>query len=118
MNLVWHLRKAGLSLLTSCKGNAKPVPGIEDTAVRPQQLPEYIAGVKSIFDRRQLKGSFYGHAAAGLLHVRPVLDLHEAGDVKKFRELADEVAALVRQFKGSLSAEHGVGIARTEFMPE
>ncbi|MGP8201878.1 MAG: FAD-binding and (Fe-S)-binding domain-containing protein [Limisphaerales bacterium] len=118
MNLVWHMRKAGLSLLTSCKGNAKPVPGVEDTAVRPQQLPEYVAALQSIFDRRQLKASFYGHAAAGLLHVRPVLDLHEAGDVKKFRELADEVAALVRQFKGSLSAEHGVGIARTEFVPE
>jgi len=118
MNLVWHLRKAGLSLLTGCKGDAKPVAVIEDAAVRPQQLPEYVAALSSLLERRRLKASFYGHAAAGLLHVRPVLDLHDAGDLGKFRQVADEVAALVRQFKGSLAAEHGVGIARTEYMPE
>ena len=65
-----------------------------------------------------LETCYYGHAAAGLLHVRPVLDLHSAADLKKFRQVADEVSALVRQFKGSLAAEHGVGIARTEYMPE
>ena len=118
MNLVWNMRKAGLSLLTGCKGDAKPVTAIEDTAVRPQQLPEYVAALSSILERRQLQACFYGHAAAGLLHVRPVLDLHDAGDMKKFREVSDEVSALVRQFKGSLAAEHGVGIARTEYMPE
>ena len=63
-----------------------------------------------------LEASYYGHAASGLLHVRPVLDLHERGDLKKFRQVADQTSALVRQFKGSLSAEHGVGIARTEYM--
>src|SRR5438093_1804542 len=65
-----------------------------------------------------LEGSYYGHAASGLLHVRPVLDLHSASDLKKFRQVADQTSALVRQFKGSLSAEHGVGIARTEYMRE
>ena len=118
MNLVWDMRKAGLSLLTGCKGDAKPVAAIEDAAVRPRQLPEYVAALSSILERRQLKACFYGHAAAGLLHVRPVLDLHDAGDLKKFRQVADDVAALVRSFKGSLAAEHGVGIARTEYMPE
>src|SRR5262245_37826296 len=63
-----------------------------------------------------LEASYYGHAASGLLHVRPVLDLHSATDLKKFRQVANETSALVRQFKGSLSAEHGVGIARTEYM--
>jgi Fe-S oxidoreductase len=63
-----------------------------------------------------LEASYYGHAASGLLHVRPVLDLHSANDLKKFRQVADQTSALVRQFKGSLSAEHGVGIARTEYM--
>jgi Fe-S oxidoreductase len=63
-----------------------------------------------------LEASYYGHAASGLLHVRPVLDLHNANDLKKFRQVADQTSALVRQFKGSLSAEHGVGIARTEYM--
>jgi FAD/FMN-containing dehydrogenase/Fe-S oxidoreductase len=118
MNLVWNMRKAGLSLLTGCKGDAKPVTAIEDTAVRPQQLPEYVAALSSILAKQGITACFYGHAAAGLLHVRPVLDLHDAGDMKKFRQVADEVSALVRQFKGSLAAEHGVGIARTEYMPE
>lgn len=118
MNLVWNMRKAGLSLLTGCKGDAKPVTAIEDTAVRPRQLPEYVAALTSILEKRQLQACFYGHAASGLLHVRPVLDLHDAGDMKKFREVSDEVAALVKECKGSLAAEHGVGIARTEYMED
>lgn len=116
-NLVWSLRKAGLSLLTGCKGDAKPVTGIEDVAVRPAQLPSYVAGVESLMKALGLQACYYGHAAAGLLHVRPVLDLHSARDLKKFRQITDEVSALVHQFKGSLAAEHGVGIARTEYMP-
>ncbi len=115
-NLVWAMRKAGLSLLTSCRGNAKPACFIEDAAVRPQDLPAYVTGLENIFEQVGVTGSFYGHAAAGLLHVRPVLDLHDANDLKKFRQIADDVAALVSQFKGSLAAEHGVGMARTEFL--
>jgi Fe-S oxidoreductase len=115
---VWALRKAGLSLLTGRKGAAKPLTGIEDTAVRPEQLPEYVAALDSLMSGLGLQASYYGHAASGLLHVRPVLDLHSKEDVKKFRHIAREVSALVRQFKGSLAAEHGVGIARTEFMAE
>src|SRR2546430_8860393 len=116
MNLVWSVRKSGLSLLTGCIGPAKPVAFIEDAAVRPAQLPEYVRGLQSIMKPLRLEASYYGHAASGLLHVRPVLDLHSAADLKKFRQVADETSALVRQFKGSLSAEHGVGIARTEYM--
>jgi Fe-S oxidoreductase len=110
------MRKAGLSLLTSCKGDAKPACFIEDAAVRPQDLPAYVTGLEKIFASVGVTGSFYGHAAAGLLHVRPVLDLHDAGDLQKYRQIADETAALVGQFKGSLAAEHGVGIARTEYL--
>jgi FAD/FMN-containing dehydrogenase/Fe-S oxidoreductase len=116
MNLVWSVRKSGLSLLTGCIGPAKPVAFIEDAAVRPNQLPEYVRGLRSIMQPLGLQASYYGHAASGLLHVRPVLDLHDANDLKKFRQVADQTSALVRQFKGSLSAEHGVGIARTEYM--
>jgi len=116
MNLVWSVRKSGLSLLTGCVGPAKPVAFIEDAAVRPAQLPEYVRGLQSIMKPLGLEASYYGHAASGLLHVRPVLDLHDASDLKKFRQVADQTSALVRQFKGSLSAEHGVGIARTEYM--
>ncbi|MFO1475994.1 MAG: FAD-linked oxidase C-terminal domain-containing protein [Verrucomicrobiota bacterium] len=115
---VWALRKAGLSLLTGRKGAAKPVPGIEDMAVRPEQLPAFVRALEAIMRRLGLEASYYGHAAAGLLHVRPVIDLHTRDGVKKYRAVAGEVSALVRQFKGSLAAEHGVGIARTEFMPE
>src|SRR5437868_6873461 len=118
MDLVWSVRKAGLSLLTGCVGAAKPVAFIEDAAVRPAQLPAYVAGLKSIMKPLGLEASYYGHAASGLLHVRPVLDLHSATDLKKFRQVANETSALVRQFKGSLSAEHGVGTARTEYMRE
>ena len=116
MNLVWSVRKSGLSLLTGCVGPAKPVAFIEDAAVRPAQLPEYVLGLQSIMEPLGLEASYYGHAASGLLHVRPVLDLHGASDMRKFRQVADQTSALVRQFKGSLSAEHGVGIARTEYM--
>src|SRR5437867_10071711 len=118
MNLVWSVRKSGLSLLTGCIGPAKPVAFIEDAAVRPAQLPEYVRGLQSIMKPLGLEASYYGHAASGLLHVRPVLDLHSATDLKKFRQVADQTSALVRQFKGSLSAEHGVGIARTEYIRE
>src|SRR6266567_2975528 len=116
MNLVWSVRKAGLSLLTGRVGAAKPVAFIEDAAVRPAQLPEYVRGLQSIMKPLGLEASYYGHAASGLLHVRPVLDMHSASDLNKFRRVADQTSALVRQFKGSLSAEHGVGIARTEYM--
>jgi FAD/FMN-containing dehydrogenase/Fe-S oxidoreductase len=118
MDLVWSVRKAGLSLLTGCAGAKKPVAFIEDAAVRPAQLPEYVRGLEEIMRPLGLEASYYGHAASGLLHVRPVLDLHSEEDLKKFRQVADQTSALVKEFKGSLSAEHGVGIARTEYMRE
>ena len=114
--LVWAMRKAGLSLLTSCKGDVKPVAFIEDAAVRPRDLPEYVNSLQKLMRRCGVQASYYGHAAAGLLHVRPMLDLHRAEDLKKYRQIADEVAALVKQFKGTLSGEHGLGMARTEYL--
>ncbi|MGC8828679.1 MAG: FAD-binding and (Fe-S)-binding domain-containing protein [Verrucomicrobiia bacterium] len=116
MNLVWKLRKAGLSLLTGCKGQKKPVTGIEDTAVAPNRLPEYFEALESIFKPMGLNVCYYGHAASGCLHIRPVLDLRNQDDRIKFRKIADEVAKIVAYFKGSLAAEHGVGIARTEYI--
>ena len=115
---VWELRKAGLSLLTSRRGDAKPACFIEDAAVRPRDLPAYVAELDSLMKHVGVGASYYGHAAAGLLHVRPVLDLHNAEDLKKFRQIADEVSALVLQFKGSLAGEHGVGIARSEYLKQ
>ncbi|NLX21228.1 MAG: FAD-binding protein [Phycisphaerae bacterium] len=116
--LVWQVRKQGLSLLTGCKGSAKPTPGIEDVCVRPHQLPEYVNGLMDLFKRVGVQGSFYGHAASGELHVRPKVDLHTAEGVAQYRQITDEVSALCKQFKGSLASEHGVGIARTEYLAE
>ena len=84
----------------------------------PAKLPEYVRGLRGLMEPLGLEASYYGHAASGLLHVRPVVDLHDAGDIAKFRKLAEGVSALTLEFKGSLSAEHGVGIARSEFMEE
>jgi FAD/FMN-containing dehydrogenase/Fe-S oxidoreductase len=116
--LVWSLRRAGLSLLTSRAGPAKPLGFIEDVCVRPETLPEYVEGLRDILDPLGLEASFYGHAASGELHVRPVLDLHEAEDVSKLRQVADQVSELCRRFEGSLTAEHGVGLARTEYVED
>src|SRR5258708_23685775 len=91
-DFVWRLRKAGLSLLTGRKGDAKPVTGIEDTAVRPEHLPAYVGALQSLMGKLGLEASYYGHAAAGLLHVRPVLDLRSRDDLKKFRKLANYVS--------------------------
>ncbi|HIG27728.1 MAG TPA: FAD-binding oxidoreductase [Verrucomicrobiales bacterium] len=116
MNAIWFLRKAGLSLLTSCPGPAKPTTGIEDVVVRPEQLPAYARALKGLLHARGLKASFYGHAASGLLHVRPVLNLHRREDVVHLKALADEVSQLTLEFKGSLAGEHGIGIARSAYM--
>ncbi|MGI6139438.1 MAG: FAD-binding and (Fe-S)-binding domain-containing protein [Candidatus Hydrogenedentales bacterium] len=113
---IWKLRKSGLSLLTGCAGPAKPTAGIEDVAVPPHTLPAYVDALTEILKRLGLKASFYGHAASGLLHVRPVVDLHVAHDLQRYRQLSDEVAALAKAFRGSLTAEHGVGIEHTEYM--
>ena len=114
--LVWSLRRAGLSLLTSRAGPAKPLGFIEDVCVRPERLPEYTAALAEILEPLGLEASFYGHAASGELHVRPVLDLHRREDIDKLRRVADQVSDLCRRFRGSLTAEHGVGLARTEYV--
>ncbi len=114
--LVWSLRRAGLSLLTSRAGPAKPLGFIEDVCVRPERLPEYVTGLNEILEPLGLEASFYGHAASGELHVRPVLDLHRSEDIVRLRRVADQVSELCRRFQGSLTAEHGVGLARTEYV--
>ena len=116
--MVWGMRRAGLSLLTSRKGPAKPIGGIEDVCVLPERLPEYVAGLREILGPLGLEASFYGHAASGELHVRPVLDLHTGEDLARLRQVADEVSDLCRRFCGSLAAEHGIGMARTEYLEQ
>jgi FAD/FMN-containing dehydrogenase/Fe-S oxidoreductase len=114
--LVWSVRKAGLNLVTSRPGPAKTAPGIEDVCVRPHQLPDYVRGLQEILEPLGIATSFYGHAASGLLHVRPRVDMHTEHGVVTLRRVADQVAELCRRFRGSLASEHGLGIARTEYL--
>jgi len=114
--LVWEMRRSGLSLVTGCVGPAKPATVIEDVCVPPAALPAYVRGLRKILDERGLQASFYGHAASGLLHVRPTLDLHELRDIRLLREVAEETTALASRFGASIAGEHGVGISRTEFL--
>lgn len=118
MQKVWGLRKAGLGLLSNIPGDAKPVPVIEDTAVDVNDLPEYIAEFNQILQRHGLYSVHYAHAGSGELHLRPIIDLKTAEGVRQFRVIAEEIAALVKKYRGSLSGEHGDGRLRGEFIPQ
>ncbi|WP_224999392.1 FAD-binding and (Fe-S)-binding domain-containing protein [Cesiribacter sp. SM1] len=113
---VWTLRKAGLGLLSNIKGDAKPVPVIEDTAVDVQELPEYIAEFNEILKSYGLFCVHYAHAGSGELHLRPILNLKTEEGNRMFRTIAEEIARLVKKYKGSLSGEHGDGRLRGEFI--
>ena len=114
---VWELRKAGLGLLSNMPGDAKPVPVVEDTAVTVDDLPEYINEFNLLLKKYDLYSVHYAHAATGELHLRPILDLKSEKDTELFRTILDEVAKLVKKYKGSLSGEHGDGRLRSEFIP-
>jgi FAD/FMN-containing dehydrogenase/Fe-S oxidoreductase len=114
---VWNLRKAGLGLLSNVPGDEKPVPVIEDTAVDVADLPAYIAEVGEILKKHGLYSVHYAHAGSGELHLRPIIDLKKTEGVKLFRTIAEDIAALVKKYKGSLSGEHGDGRLRGEFIP-
>jgi FAD/FMN-containing dehydrogenase/Fe-S oxidoreductase len=113
---VWALRKAGLGLLSNIPGDAKPQPVIEDTAVNPEYLPEYIKDFKKVLDELGLSCVFYAHIATGELHLRPVINMKTAEGVKQFRAVATAIAGLVKKYHGSLSGEHGDGRLRGEFI--
>lgn len=114
---VWNLRKAGLGVLSGMKGDAKPFGVIEDTAVSPSRMPEYIADVKKMLGELNLECVYYGHISTGELHLRPILNLKELSDIKRFREVATLSAQIVKKHRGSLSGEHGDGRLRGEFIP-
>jgi FAD/FMN-containing dehydrogenase/Fe-S oxidoreductase len=114
---VWALRKAGLGVLSNLPGDAKPVAVIEDTAVNPQVLPEYMDDFRKMLAGLGLDCVYYAHIATGELHLRPVLDLKDPKDVELFHTVALETAKLVKKYRGSLSGEHGDGRLRGEFIP-
>ncbi len=112
-----ELRKAGLGLLGSIVGDDKAADSIEDTAVELSDLPNYIADFSAMMERHGQSAIYYAHAGAGELHLRPVLNLKTKEGVYQFRNIATEVAHLVKKYRGSLSGEHGDGIVRGEFLP-
>lgn len=114
---VWNLRKAGLGVLSNMPGDAKPVPVIEDTAVHPSVLPDYMKEFKSLLERYNLNCVYYAHIGTGELHLRPILNLKDPRDVELFHTIAYETAILVKKYNGSLSGEHGDGRLRGEFIP-
>jgi FAD/FMN-containing dehydrogenase/Fe-S oxidoreductase len=117
INRVWAVRKAGLGLLSNLPGDAKPVPVVEDAAVRPEDLPGYIDEFNALLKKHNLDCVYYAHIATGELHLRPVLDLKNPKDVDMFHTIAIETARLVKKYRGSLSGEHGDGRLRGEFIP-
>lgn len=117
MAKVWELRKAGLGLLSSMAGDTKPVSVIEDTAVAPHRLPQYMKEFGDMLKSHDLSCVYHAHIGTGELHLRPLLNLKKSGDVALFREIAGETALLVKKHKGSLSGEHGDGRLRGEFIP-
>ncbi|MDO8456450.1 MAG: FAD-linked oxidase C-terminal domain-containing protein [Burkholderiaceae bacterium] len=116
---LWEVRKAGLNIMMSLKGDGKPVSFIEDCAVPLEHLAEYTDGLTEVFRKHGSRGTWYAHASVGTLHVRPILDMRRGGadgGAAKMREIAEEASALVRKFKGAYSGEHGDGLCRGEWI--
>ena len=112
---LWEVRKAGLNIMMSLKGDGKPVSFIEDCAVPLPHLAEYTAALTEVFARHGTHGTWYAHASVGTLHVRPILDMRRGG-ATKMRAIAKEAAELVQKYKGAFSGEHGDGLCRGEWI--
>ncbi|MGH8829845.1 MAG: FAD-binding and (Fe-S)-binding domain-containing protein, partial [Polaromonas sp.] len=112
---LWEVRKAGLNIMMSLKGDGKPVSFIEDCAVPLQHLAEYTDALTQVFRKHGSKGTWYAHASVGTLHVRPILDMRRDG-ASKMRAIAEEASELVRHYKGAYSGEHGDGLCRGEWV--
>ncbi len=116
---LWEVRKAGLNIMMSLRGDGKPVSFIEDCAVPLEHLADYTDALTEIFARHGTHGTWYAHASVGTLHVRPILDMRRdgpEGGARRMRAIAEEAAALVRRFRGAYSGEHGDGICRGEWI--
>ena len=112
---IWKLRTLALGLSMAEKGDAKAISFVEDTAVAPERLRDYIAEFLAIIERHGTTAGVYAHASVGCLHVRPVTDLKTVQGVQRFQAIADEVAELVLKYGGALSGEHGDGLVRSPY---
>ena len=109
------VRKAGLNIMMSMKGDGKPVSFIEDCAVPLHDLAEFTDRLTRLFHKHGTEGTWYAHASVGCLHVRPILNMKDESGARKMRAIAEEAFAIVKEYKGSHSGEHGDGISRSEF---
>jgi len=112
---IWEVRKAGLNIMMSMKGDGKPVSFIEDCAVPLEHLAEYTDRLTRVFEKHGTRGTWYAHASVGTLHVRPILDMRRDG-AAKMRAIAEEASAMVKAYKGAYSGEHGDGLVRSEWI--
>ncbi|MDA0996715.1 MAG: FAD-binding and (Fe-S)-binding domain-containing protein, partial [Proteobacteria bacterium] len=112
---VWEVRKSGLNIMMSMKGDGKPISFVEDCAVRLEDLAEYTDRLTQVFHKHGTTGTWYAHASVGTLHVRPVINLKQELGAKQMRAIAEEAFEMVREYKGSHSGEHGDGLVRSEF---
>ena len=112
---VWDVRKAGLGLMMNVPGDAKPLPFVEDTAVSPEKLPEFIRRFDQIVKNNGTEAGYYGHASVGCLHIRPLINLKTQNGIEKMVRISDEISDLVLEFGGSLSGEHGDGLVRSGY---
>jgi FAD/FMN-containing dehydrogenase/Fe-S oxidoreductase len=110
---VWRLRHAGLGLLMSRPGDAQPHAFVEDSAVAPERLAEYIGRFREIVQAHDTVAGYYAHASVGCIHVRPVLDLKQAADIERMQSIADSVSDLALEFEGAVTGEHGDGLVRS-----
>ena len=110
---VWNVRRSGLGLLMGVKGDTKPVAFVEDSAVSPERLPDYIGDFERIVREHDTIAGYYAHASVGLLHIRPMVNLKTAAGVAKMRSIAEAVRELVLRYGGAMSSEHGDGLARS-----
>ncbi|WFM72391.1 FAD-binding and (Fe-S)-binding domain-containing protein [Halomonas sp. CKK8] len=113
---VYGMRKRAVGLLGNAKGEKRPIPFVEDTAVPPEHLADYIAEFRAALDARGLTYGMFGHVDAGVLHVRPAIDMKDPAQERLIREVSDEVAALTKKYHGLLWGEHGKGV-RSEYAP-
>ncbi|RXZ45617.1 D-2-hydroxyglutarate dehydrogenase YdiJ [Crenobacter cavernae] len=114
---VWAMRKKSVGLLGNLKGGRRPIPFVEDTAVPPENLADYIAEFRALLDSRGVFYGMFGHVDAGVLHVRPAIDMKDPEQETLVREITDGVVALTKKYRGLLWGEHGKGV-RSEFAPE
>ncbi|MDN3649991.1 FAD-binding and (Fe-S)-binding domain-containing protein [Reinekea marina] len=114
---IWAMRKKAVGLLGNAKGEARPVPFVEDTAVPPENLADFIMEFRAVLDANNLRYGMFGHVDAGVLHVRPALDLKDKQQELEIRKITDQVVELVKKYNGLLWGEHGKGV-RSEFAPK